>query len=53
MKRKTIQQVAFDSGYGRRCVSHAKDNPYHEKNSPSLWDAWERGWAKADKEANA
>lgn len=48
MRRRTIQQAAFDKGVGARGVSHQKANPYHPKTSPSLWGAWERGWQKAD-----
>lgn len=48
MRRHTIQQAAFDKGVGARGVSYQKANPYHPRTSPSLWEAWERGWQKAD-----
>lgn len=48
MRRATIQQAAFDKGFGARGLSRQKANPYHPRTSPSLWEAWERGWEKAD-----
>jgi len=46
------QQVAFDRGYGSRCVSYNRDNPYPETDADSR-AAWFAGWDNADAELTA
>jgi hypothetical protein len=43
-------QVATDSGYGHRCVTHDRTNPYHPQNQVLEHQGWEAGWLKADRE---
>lgn len=47
--RRTIQQVASEEGRRARAAMRLRaSNPYNQKTSPSLWDAWDRGWLTAD-----
>ena len=48
MRRTTEQQVAFDGGYGRRGISHHRDNPHPA--STDLHGHWNAGFDKADAE---
>lgn len=52
IRRSPAQQIARDSGYGRRCISHYRENPYSIATDPDLHAEWEQGWEKADAEAN-
>ena len=43
-------QFAIDRGYGHRCVTPDRTNPYCHQTRPLEHDSWEAGWLKADRE---
>lgn len=45
-------QGATDSGYGHRCVTHDRTNPYDRNAQPTEHAAWEAGWTQADRDLN-
>lgn len=49
-KRTPRELAAFDGGYGHRCISHHRDNPYAFLDTRR--DYWEAGFDKADRELN-
>lgn len=51
LKRRLVAiQSATDRGYGHRCNTQDRTNPYCHQQKPLEHDAWEAGWLKADRE---
>lgn len=54
MKRRLrAVQAAMDRGYGHRCITHDRTNPFDATERPLEHDAWESGWCKAERELRA
>lgn len=51
-KRLLAVQVATDSGYGHRCITHDRTNAYDRVKEPAEHAAWDAGWLRADRELN-
>lgn len=51
LKRRLHQvQVATDRGYGHRCITHNRTNPYDAVSQGVEHDAWEAGWRRCDRD---
>ncbi len=48
-KRTPEQLLAFDSGYGSRCIRHHRENPYPQGND--LRPHWDAGFNQAERDA--